>query len=337
MKNSLTIATILIILAMVIIIIAVSLPSGSGTNYTVGPLSVRSLMKTEQLKVLSVHKEILASQRRKSKGLFKDKEEKIYVIYPATLQFGFDLAKADTNSIVRHGDSVDVVLPPVTILNRDGKAVDEADKRTAIEEGTWSAAEMTLLRERAEAMMLRNCEYDSCYAKAERTARFMMASMMRNMGVEHFSVTITPRADYGTCLIDKKVKNSNPYLFCMRSDRPCLSFNTSNGGKEGLLFYDRNGFSQYQLLAVGDVFIPFMASTPREAEMAMRKGDLYVLFHNANVKADTKEAKDFVAASKKRKNAMDALQQNLSPLVADNQGRVFLVEVDKNKKYLLTY
>ena len=337
MKNSLTVATILIVLAMVIIIVAVMLPSGGGVNYSVGPLSIRSLAKTEQLKVLSVHKEILASQRRKTKSLFKDKEEKIYVIYPATLHFGFDLAKADSNSIIRDGDSVIVVLPPVTILNKDGKAVDEADKRTAIEEGSWNATEMTLLRDRAEAMMLRSCEYDSCYVRAERTARLMVASMMRNMGEEHFSVTVTPRSDYGLCLIDKKVKNKNPYLFSRRSDRPCLTFNTANGGKEGVLFYYSDNLSQYQLLAIGDACIRFMAATPREAEVAMDKGNLYVLFHNATLKAGTKEATAYVSGSGKNKRGMDALRKSLEPLVADNKGKVFLVEVDKTGKYLLTY
>lgn len=337
MKNSLTVATILIIVAMVIIIVAVTLPSESGTGVSVGPLSVRSLVKTEQLKVLSVHKEILASQRRKAKGLFKEKEEKIYVIYPSTLHFGFDLSQADSGSVIRNGDSVALVLPPVSILNKDGKSVDEAGKRTAIEEGEWNAGEMSLLRERAEAMMLRSCEYDSCYAKAERVAQIMVASMLRNMGVEKYAVKISPRKNYGLSLTDKQTRNKHPYLFCQKNNRQYLSFNTANGGKEGLLFYDQGNFSQYQLLAIGDACIKMMATDPREAEAAFSKGNLYVLFHNPGVKAGTKEATAYVGKTNKRKNSMSQLERSLAPLTAESGGRVFLVEVDKNGKYLLTY
>ena len=249
-------------------------------EYEVGKVSVNSISKTGKLKVVSFNKELLVSQHRISSGYLVDSEQKIYVIYPATMHLGFDLSKCNENSITVTGDSVHVVLPPVEILNRDGFTVDEAEKRTAIEEGEWSAQEMTTLRRRAEAMMVKRCEEDGCYERAERQGRTMVAAMMANLGYGHVSVDVMPRADYGYA--GHQPTSRAAYLFYTKDQRPFLAYKDSNGKNAPRLFYYRKNLTYRQLLRLADLMADFFDRHRVDAEVMRKNGEVLLYFYNTN-------------------------------------------------------
>jgi hypothetical protein len=156
MNKTLTIVTVVVLVAIAIFAYLMLRPK-SGLDYKVWPITINQISKTEQLKVVSFHKDILVSEHRLGKGIFSSTEDKIYVIYPATLNLGFDLSKCNEQTFRKQGeDTVLVTLPPVEVLNKKGYTIDEAGKHTAIEKGNWSNETMAGLKKRAEAIMLRS-------------------------------------------------------------------------------------------------------------------------------------------------------------------------------------
>lgn len=333
-KFILAVVTLLAVLAFFLLLKRSSAPKEEIVA-NMGPVTIRDIAKTEQLKVLSAHKEILASMHRVKSGLLKDSEDKIYVIYPATLHFGFDLSECDTSSIQTMGDTVLVKLPPVKILNKDGKSVDEAAKRTAIEEGTWSAQEMTELRGRAEALMRRYCEYDSCYARAEKTGKSMVRTMLLSLGYGHVEVEVMPRADYGLCLMKQSVRNMMKYRFYKKDKLHYLLYNVANAQKEARLYYSPGNLSERELLAVGDCFMPFMAAEPRNARILVRDKGVFVMLANNQVDKGSKEAEKIIHQAKGRN--MAKIKEVLKKLVFANKKPVYVVEVDKNGHIIYQY
>ena len=333
-KLVLAVVTLLVVLAFFMLMKRASAPK-EPMEFTVGPVTVKDIAKTEKLKVLSVHKEVLASMHRVKNGLLKDSEEKIYVIYPATLHFGFDLNECDTTSIRMRGDTVLVKLPPVTILNKEGKSVDEAAKRTAIEEGSWSPQEMIALRAQAEALMRRSCEYDSCYAKAESSGKTMVRTMLLSLGYSNVEVSVTPRTDYGLCLMKKSVRNMAKYRFYKKEKTHFLAYNMSNAQKEARLYYTPGNLSERELLAVGDCFMPFMAAEPRNARILVRDKTVYVLLGNNNVTKGSKEAA--AIARKASGRNMAKIKEVLRMLVFADKKTVYVLEVDKDGHLIYQY
>ena len=332
MKWLLTAVTILVIVGLVLLLVRLTRPS-EPLEYSIGPVTMLDIAKTEKLKVLTIHKEVLAHQHRLSSGLLNNKEERIYIIYPATLHFGFDLSRCDSNSIRTHGDTALVVLPPVQILNKEGHSVDEASKRTAIEEGEWSAVEMTTLRNRAEALMLRQCEYDECYAKAEKAGVSAVRAMMASLGFSHIEVKVRKRANYGLCLIDRNFRNNHSFNFCRKDGQSYLSF--KKGNQESRLYYTPGNIALQELLAMGDYFMLFFDRVPRHAVVAKKDSQIVLAFLNPSITAGSKEANQ-VKANASRFD-MAPLRHALSDLVFKGKVGLTILETDKKGDEIFRY
>ena len=333
LKFLLTVVTIVVLILLGIVLYRALAPA-EPLDYTVGPLTLRDISNTEQLKVFTARKEVLVSQHRINSGLIMDSEDKIYVIYPATLQLGFDLSKCDSTNVAVSGDSVTVKLPPVSILNRDGHAVDEASKRTAIESGQWSAQEMTDLRQRAEALMVRNCEYDSCYARAEQLGRQMVQSMLQSMGYSYVDVDIARRSDYGLCLVDRRFRNQHPYRWYTKDKMSYLAFNIDQPKREARLFFTPGNITERELLALGDYFSIIFAQTPRDVGIVKRGDTVYVMFHNDYLTAGTKEADKYKAVALRKD--MSKLRKVVARLIFKGK-KVAVMEVDKGGHLICQY
>ena len=325
MKYLLAFVTASFLFLLIAVIYRALHPAGEILNYEVSNVTVREISRTEKLKVLSMHKEVLVGHHRLVTGLVKDSEQKIYTIYPATLIFGFDLAKCDTNSIKVFGDSVVVTLPPVEILNKDGKAVDEANKRTAIEVGEWPPVVMKNMKNRAEAIMRRKCEYDSCYRKAERMGRAVVTNAMRGLGYQHVVVNIKPRANYGLCLMGKSMARVE---FYEDSHMTFLAFNAGSKGQSRLYYNGRN-ITLSELLAMADAMAPFFEKNFRHATVVKTNQEVTVMLHN-----------DLAASAVKKEVApqtIATLRDRLSKQVFGGKCNVHFQEVDKNKKRVIDY
>ena len=334
MKRLLTFATV-VVLALICMVVVYYMRGDDGLPFSTGDVTVRNIAKTEKLKVLTIHKDVLSAQHRITKGLFSDTEDKLYVIYPASLNFGFDLSECDTSSVRHNGDTLVVTLPSVKILNTDVKSIDEAGKHTAIETGEWSPAEMMTLRERAAALMLRACEYDSCYAKAERVAVDMVALMAKRFGFNHVVVNITHRDSYGLALLHKTYSSVTPYRFYSSKGHSYLAFpNVKASAVPKLYYYDGN-MSQQQLLALGDFFSSYFRSLPCDVEVLIKGADLLVLFRHDNITANSREAIQITKNAKP--SDVEPIRSHVAKDIFQNAYNLRISHVDRQKKSFYSY
>ncbi len=332
MNKTLAFVTLLVLGAVIGFLIW-SLRPSEDMNYKVWPITINDLSKTEQLKVVSFHKEVLVGQHRLRKGVFKDSEDKIYVVYPATINVGFDLSKCNNQSIRRIGeDSVMVTLPPVEVLNKDGLAVDEADKHTAIENGQWGAKDMNMLRKRAEAIMLRNCEADSCYAMAEQLGAKMVMAMVKNLGYENVQVEVLPRQNYGLALPGKGVRGVSSCRFYESEGERFLMTNSSSKAKVSKMYYHNGELTYPQLLAMGDFFAQYSKSHPGDIEVKIKSSQLFLIFRHDEVVPDSKEAVKI--AKKAVSRDLEYFRQAVSRRIFGDKYKMKVVDTGKGRKVI---
>lgn len=330
MNKTLTVATLLVLLLLAGFIY-LSLKPSESISYKVWPITISELSKTEQLKVVSFHKEVLVGQHRLNKGLFKSAEDNIYVVYPATLNIGFDLSKCDSKSIVRLGeDSVIVTLPPVEVLNKDGLSVDEASKHTAIENGIWEAKDMNMLRKRAEAIMLRNCETDSCYKMAEQLGAKMVKTMVQNLGYSHVEVKVTPRTNYGLALRGKGRRGVSSCKFYESEGERFIMTKAQNGGRASRMYYHNGELTYQQLLALGDFYAQYSMSNPCDMEIKLKPSQLSVIFRHDNVAVGSKEAVKVAKTAASRNE--EILRKEISHNIFHDKYPMKIMDIGKDRK-----
>ena len=80
MNKTLSIVTILVLATIAAFIFFMTFRTGD-IDHKVWPVTINQLSKTEKLKIITFHKEILVGEHRISKGLFSSNEDKIYVVY----------------------------------------------------------------------------------------------------------------------------------------------------------------------------------------------------------------------------------------------------------------
>ncbi|MBQ4222431.1 MAG: DUF4230 domain-containing protein [Prevotella sp.] len=335
MNKTLSIVTILVLAAIAAFIFFMTFRTGD-IDHKVWPVTINQLSKTEKLKIITFHKEILVGEHRISKGLFSNNEDKIYVVYPATLNIGFDLSKCDENTFRRVGeDTVVVTLPPVEVLNKDGMLIDEAGKHTAIEKGIWGDDVVSNLGKRAQAIMLRSCEYDSCYKKAEQLGAMMVRTMVGNLGFSNVVVNVKKRSNNGLALVGEKYGSSTPFKFYRADGRRFLLCRAKGKATQAKLYYPGGTFTYPQLLALGDFFQMHHQEVKSDVELR-RKGDTLIvkLVHDYVVEG-SKEAVAIVrnVKSKDAEIWIKGVQRD----IFQNKLRLTLQHVDKNGKVIYTY
>ncbi|MBO4821446.1 MAG: DUF4230 domain-containing protein [Prevotella sp.] len=329
MNKTLTIVTVVVLVAIAIFAYLMLRPK-SGLDYKVWPITINQISKTEQLKVVSFHKDILVSEHRLGKGMFSSSEDKIYVIYPATLNLGFDLSKCNEQTFRKQGeDTVLVTLPPVEVLNKKGYTIDEAGKHTAIEKGNWSNETMAGLKKRAEAIMLRSCEYDSCYRKAEELGKVMVASLVKKLGFNTVIVDVQPRQSYGLALLGDSYACTTPYKFYLEQGKRFLMLKEKGVRK---MFFPGATFSYPQLLALGDYFNRNLKKG--DVEVSKEGNTLLVSLRHPTI-SGSKGAVDILKNANQGEVAR--WKREIGGQIFNNSLKVKVEHVDMNKKVLYTY
>ena len=154
------ILTALTIIAFVVMIVTLTV-KGTKNEVDVGPsdrkievtpLQVKSVQEIGQWEFLSVTDEELVDSAESR--LFGG-PKKIVRIYYGTLHLGVDLSKLDEQDVVLRGDTVDVTLPPVELLDDD--FIDEARTKSFYESGSWDQRTRAALYEKARRLMLARC------------------------------------------------------------------------------------------------------------------------------------------------------------------------------------
>lgn len=264
--------TILIIAVIAVVLFAVGkctnifdgVAGWFGPKTTISTVTLEEIQKIGQLKVLTVNKEFLVSQYRKRSFLISDDE--IHIVYDGRIDLGFDLSKCDANSIERRNDSTFIHMPPVEILNQDSIYVNPGVVK--IEDGKWSNAEMEAFKHRANAYMLYSSERDDCYRKAEKMGMQTFTDLVRPLETNYIEVTVEGRESYGMPIeknaAKKKKAQTNPYKYIIDGSRHYLEY--QNGAT---LTYE--GVSDYDLIAVADMFNSYMNGKPEHVVLKMEK------------------------------------------------------------------
>lgn len=264
--------TILIIAIIAVVLFAVSKCTGIFDGVTgwfrpkttISTVTLEEIQKIGQLKVLTVNKEFLVSQYRKRSFLISDDE--IHIVYDGRIDLGFDLSKCDANSIERRNDSTFIHMPPVEILNQDSMFVNPGVVK--IEDGKWTNTEMEAFKNRANAYMLYSSERDDCYRRAEKMGMQTFTELVSPLETNYIEVTVEGRESYGMPLEKnankKKKAQANPYKYIIDGNRHYLEY--QNGGT---LTYE--GVSDYDLIAVADMFNSYMNGKPEHVVLKMEK------------------------------------------------------------------
>ena len=143
------------------------------------PEQIRSIKAIGEWEFLSINDEELVDTTRK--GLFRN--DHFVRIYYGTMRLGFDLKDTKEDWIKASGDTVEVTLPPIRLLDSD--FIDEARTRSFYESGRWSAADREKMYRKAKAMMLRNGLTPTNIRSAENNADAQFRNMFRAMGFEN--------------------------------------------------------------------------------------------------------------------------------------------------------
>lgn len=148
------------------------------------PMQVERIKQIGQWEFLSVSDEEIVDTMKS--GFLHD--AKLARVYYGELRLGIDLQTVGDKWITSHGDTLCVVLPPITLL--DEKFIDEARTRPFFEEGTWTDQERMLLYNKAYRVMRARCYTDRNRQRAAQRAIEQFTQLFQNMGFEHVQVTI---------------------------------------------------------------------------------------------------------------------------------------------------
>ena len=141
--------------------------------------SIKALGEWEFL--ASANEELVDTVR---KNILKD--DHLVRIYYGTVRLGVNMHQVSPGWIRTAGDSIEVVLPKIGLLDRD--FIDEARSKSFFESGKWSPKDREALYRKAYKKMLHRSLTKENISKAQQNGEAQFRQMMRSMGYEHVSI-----------------------------------------------------------------------------------------------------------------------------------------------------
>lgn len=163
---------------------------GTGSNVHISedkaiaitPLQIQQIKDIGQWEFLSIQDEELVDTIRK--GIFSDDE--LVRVYYGTVSLGIDLSNAPDGWITMKGDTVDVHLPPIKVLDPD--IVDEAASKPFFETGKWNQQAREALYQKAKKRIIERCYTRENIENAQSSAITHFQQMVEAMGFEQVKV-----------------------------------------------------------------------------------------------------------------------------------------------------
>ena len=146
------------------------------------PEQIQSIRDIGQWEFLSISNEELVDTVRK--GVFSD--DQLVSIYYGTLRLGVDLSKTKKNWITAHGDTIEVRLPKVGLLDKE--FIDETRTKAFYESGRWTARDREALYRKARRQMMSHALTKENLKTAEANAEHEVRRMMSAMGYNNITV-----------------------------------------------------------------------------------------------------------------------------------------------------
>jgi hypothetical protein len=151
------------------------------------PQTVVAIREIGQWEFLSIADEELIDTTRR--GFFSD--DHLARIYYGTLRLGCDLQQLADDAVSVSGDSIRLLLPPITLL--DQNFIDEAASRSFHESGKWKPADREALYRRAQQRMKSRALTQQNLRSAEDNGREQVTKMLTAMGFKNVEVSFQPR------------------------------------------------------------------------------------------------------------------------------------------------
>lgn len=155
----------------------VEIATGEAIDQT--PTLVESTKALGQWEFLSIEDEELVDTLRR--GVFTDDE--LLRIYKGKLSLGIDLGSITKESFSLRGDTLELVLPDIVLLNSD--FIDELRTVSLFESGSWQAKDKASLRMRTDRMMRRRCLTKENFAIARENAENQLSDFFKALGYKH--------------------------------------------------------------------------------------------------------------------------------------------------------
>lgn len=185
------ILTALTIIAFVVMVITLTVKGTTNEveltpdnkKIEVTPIQITSVKEIGQWEFLSVSdEELVDSMESRIFG----QPKKIVRIYYGTLRLGVDLSKLQEDDVVLRGDTVDVTLPAISLLDND--FIDEAKTKSFYETGTWPQSTRAALFQKAKKQMLARCMTRENVHIAQYNAVEEITRVFKAMGFEYVDV-----------------------------------------------------------------------------------------------------------------------------------------------------
>ena len=143
------------------------------------PEQVTSIKAIGEWEFLAIANEELVDTVRK--GLVKD--DHLTRIYYGTIRLGINMHQVKPGWIAPSGDSIEVTLPKIGLLDRD--FIDEARTKSFFENGSWSHEDREKLYQQAYRKMLAHCLTPENLQSARQNGEAQFRNMMKTLGYEH--------------------------------------------------------------------------------------------------------------------------------------------------------
>jgi hypothetical protein len=148
----------------------------------VTPEQIESIKAIGEWEFLSIADEELVDTIRK--GIFSD--DHLVRIYYGTVRLGINMHQVEPGWIKASGDSIEVTLPKIGLLDRD--FIDEARTKSFHESGRWKAIDREALYWKAYRKMLKRCMTKQNIHSAKVNGESQFRQLMKSMGYDHIII-----------------------------------------------------------------------------------------------------------------------------------------------------
>ncbi|MBQ6187823.1 MAG: DUF4230 domain-containing protein [Prevotella sp.] len=146
------------------------------------PTSINSIKDIGEWEFLTINNEELVDTVRR--GLIGSSE--LIRIYYGTLRLGINLNDTISGWLNAHGDTIDVVMPRIKLLDND--FIDEARTEAFYETGKWSPEEMNSLYKVAKKKMIDRCMTKENIEIAQENAKAQMYNLLNGLGYNTINI-----------------------------------------------------------------------------------------------------------------------------------------------------
>ena len=155
---------------------------GADQQIDITPEQIKSIKEIGEWEFLSISDEELVDTIRL--GIFSN--DRLSRIYYGTLRLGVNLKQIEPGWIVARGDTIDITLPQIDLLDRD--FIDEARTRSFYESGTWSPKDREAMLQRAYHKMLQRGMTSQNLQIAKQNGDAQVRQVLQSMGFKQVKI-----------------------------------------------------------------------------------------------------------------------------------------------------